>query len=119
MSSTVSSVVSNDMTAHGSASTTAIVHAADGIRFVATAARPDALFAQLAAYVRGRCEDVLWADASRQVRTLLDDGDVRAAVALYFARTGERWDQEQLDLVTVEEGEYRIPDEEQMVDAGR
>jgi hypothetical protein len=88
------------VTARAVASTTAVVHAADGVRFVATAARPDALFARLAEYIRGRCDDVLWADASRQVRTLLDDGDPHAAITLYFARTGERWDQERLDLVT-------------------
>jgi hypothetical protein len=97
----------------------AVVHAADGVRFVATAACPDVLFARLAAYVRGRCDDVLWADASRQVSALLDDGHLRAAITLYFARTAERWDQERLALVTLEDGEYRTPDEEPMADARR
>lgn len=107
------------MTASGSASTTAIVHAADGVRFVATAPCPDVLFARLAEYVRGRCDDVLWGDAARQVCRWLDDGHLHAAIALYFARTGERWDQERLDLVTVEDGECWIPDEERMADARR
>jgi hypothetical protein len=101
------------------APTTAIVHAADGIRFVATAACPDVLFAQLAAYVRGRCDDVLWADASRQIRTLLADGHLRAAITQYFAHSADRWDQEQLTLVTVTDGEYWIPDEERVADARR
>lgn len=107
------------MTAINSASTTAIVHAADGVRFVATAACTDILFAGLAEYVRGRCDEVLWADAAKQVRTLLDDGNLRAAITLYFARTGERWDQERLDLVTVGDGEYWIADQEPMADARR
>jgi hypothetical protein len=88
------------VTASASASTTAVVHAADGVRFVATATCPHALFARLVEYIRGRCDDVLWSDAASQVRTLLDDGDPDAAITLYFARTGERWDQERLDLVT-------------------
>ena len=107
------------MTAVGGASTTVIVHASDGVRFVATAAGTDILFARLAEYIRGRCDDVLWADAASQVRGLLDDGDLRAAITLYFARTGERWDRERLDLVTVGDGEYWIADEERMADARR
>lgn len=98
------------MTAIGRASTTAIVHTADGVCFVASAAWPDVLFARLADYVRGRCDDVLWPDAARRVRTLLDGGHLPAAITLYFAHTGERWDQERLDLVTVEDGEYWMPD---------
>jgi hypothetical protein len=98
---------------------TAIVHTADGVRFVASAAGPDVLFARLADYVRGRCDDVLWPDAARRVRTLLDGGHLSAAITLYFARTGERWDRERLDLVTVQEGEYWIPDGERMADARR
>ena len=107
------------MTEGSPAATTAIVHSADGVRFVASAAGPDVLFARLAEYVRGRCDDVLWPDAARRVRTLLDGGQLPAAITLYFARTGERWDQEWLDLVTVEDGESWIPDEERMADVRR
>lgn len=107
------------MTAGGGASTTAIVHAADGVRFVTTAARPGELLARIAGYIRGRCDDVLWADAAMQVHQLLDAGDLNAAVTLYFARTGERWDEEHLDLVTVGDGAQWIPDEERMADARR
>ena len=107
------------MTGTAGASTTAIVHTADGIRFVATGACPDALMLRLAGYVRGRCDDVLWADAARQVRALLDDGQLTAAIALYFERTGERWDRERLDVVTVDNEADWIPDRERMADAGR
>ena len=107
------------MTAGGGVSTTAIVHAADGVRFVASAACAEELFARIAGYTRGRCDDVLWAEAARQVHDLLDDGDLNAAVTLYFARTGERWDREHLDLVTVGAGAQWIPDEEHVADARR
>ena len=101
------------------ATTTAIVHSDCGVRFVATAACPDALSMQLAGYVRGRCDDVLWTDAAQQVRELLDDGKLSEAIALYFERTGERWDRERLDLITVANGERWIPGGEGMADAGR
>jgi hypothetical protein len=39
---------------------TAVVHAEDGIRFVATADRPAELVAQLVGYIRARCEYTLW-----------------------------------------------------------
>ena len=98
---------------------TAIVHFAGGVRLVATAACPDALSARLALYVRERYDDVLWPDAARRVRALLDDGKLTDAITLYFERTGERWDRERLDLMTVENGEYWIPDAERLIDARR
>jgi hypothetical protein len=73
---------------------TAIVHAADGVRLVTTAESREILFARLAEYVRERCDDMLWSDAAAQVRALLVAGDLHAAITLYFARTGERWDEE-------------------------
>jgi hypothetical protein len=36
------------------------------------------------------------------VHTLLTDGNVYAAIALYFARVGERWDEEYLDVTGAE-----------------
>jgi hypothetical protein len=107
------------MTAKSGLSTAAVVHSADGIRFVATAASPDALLARLAAYVRGRCDDMLWTDAARQVRALLDDGDLHAAITRYFERTGERWDRERLELVPMEDGEHWTPDEARLAHARR
>ena len=97
----------------------AVVHFAGGVSFVASAACPEALSQQLAQYVRGRCDDVLWPDAALHVRALLDDGRLTDAIALYFERTGARWERERLELVTVENGEYWISDSERMADAGR
>jgi hypothetical protein len=92
------------MMASGGAATTAIVHTVDGVCFVATASSPDVLFERLAVYVQRRCDDVLWADAASAVRALLEEGDVHAAVTRYFERTGERWDAERLELVTLSDG---------------
>lgn len=79
-------------------SLTAVIHAADGVRFIAIARHHDALAAQIAEYIRERCDDVLWADDARQVHALLEEGRVVAAIGLYFARVGERWDEERLDV---------------------
>lgn len=98
---------------------TAIVHVAGGVNFVASARCPEALSEQLARYVLGRCDDVLWPEAARQVRALFDAGRPADAIALYFDRTGRRWERERLELVTLEQGGYWIPDEERMADAGR
>ena len=106
------------MTMAAGACTTAIVHSASGLRFVATATCPDAIAGPLAGYVRERCDDVLWPDAARRVHAMLDEGSVTEAIALYFERTGGRWDREQLELVTLADGEHWIPGE-QMADAGR
>ncbi len=107
------------MTTSANAGVTAIVHFAGGVSFCASAAYPDALTRQVAQYVLGRCDDVLWPDAARQVRALLDEGSPSDAIALYFEHTGARWDRERLELVTVGNSDYRIPDVEQVADAGR
>jgi hypothetical protein len=77
---------------------TAVVHAADGIRFVATATCPAHLTAQVIDYIRARYDDVLWPPAAREVRALMDSGKPYAAIALYFAQVGDRWDEERLEL---------------------
>ena len=77
---------------------TAVIHAVDGVRFIATARHADALAAQIVGYIRERCDHVLWPNCARTVHTLLADGNVHAAIALYFARVGERWDEEYLDV---------------------
>ena len=77
---------------------TAIVHAADGVRFVATARCPAHLSAQIVSYIGERCDDALWPAAAAEVRALIDDDKPYAAIALYFARVGERWDEERLEL---------------------
>jgi hypothetical protein len=77
---------------------TAIVHAVDGVRFVATADRPADLVTQIIDYIRARCDYTLWPRVARDVRALIDEARPYAAIALYFARVGERWDAERLDL---------------------
>jgi hypothetical protein len=77
---------------------TAIVHAVDGVRLVASAQCPQQLTAQIVAYVRARCDDVLWPSVAKRVRDLVEDDKPYAAIALYFAQVGERWDEEQLEL---------------------
>jgi hypothetical protein len=77
---------------------TAIVHAADGVRFVTTARCPSALIENVIGYVRARCDDVLWESAATEVRALIADRKPYAAIAVYFAHVGERWDEERLEL---------------------
>lgn len=77
----------------------AVVHAADGVRFVAHADTPDGLTAQLADYVLERCDDVLWPPIAKQVRALLADAQSRAAIDAYFDNVGCRWDLEQLEVI--------------------
>ena len=97
---------------------TAIVHSADGIRFVTTGVSSDTVMSRLADYVRDRCDDVLWADAASEVRAMLSIGDLNAAVRLYFERVGERWDDERLELATVGHDRARwFYHEEMMADA--
>jgi hypothetical protein len=77
---------------------TAVVHAIDGVRFVASAPSPEGLAAQIVGYVAERCEFVLWPRIAAQVRALIDAANHSAAIALYFAHVGERWDEERLEL---------------------
>ena len=77
---------------------TATIHAADGLRFVARARCAERLTEQLVTYVLARCEAVLWPAVAAQVRSLAREGRLRAAVDLYFAHVGERWDEEYLDV---------------------
>ena len=86
---------------------TAIVYAADGIRFVASAQCAAELTKQVAAYIRARCDYALWPDVGHEVRALLDDGQPYAAIALYFDRVGERWDDEHLDIGGISFGDER------------
>ncbi len=90
----------------------AVVHSPDGIRFVTTASSRDAVVAQLAGYVRDRCDDMLAPAAGRRVRDLLAAGNLEAAVAVYFAHVGERWDDERLALFLADEdGSHWTPEE--------
>jgi len=77
---------------------TAIVHAADGVRFVASSPSAQALAAQVAGYVRERCDDILWPSVAAEVHALIESQKLEAAIASYFANVGQRWDVEQLEL---------------------
>jgi hypothetical protein len=96
----------------------AIVHAADGVRCVATGVSSEAVASRVAEYVRERCDDVLWPDAASVVHAMLAGGNLDAAISLYFDRVGERWDEERLELVAVPEGRAGWTfDEERMAGA--
>jgi hypothetical protein len=77
---------------------TATVHAADGVRFAASSRSPEQLTAQIVSYIRERCDDVLWPAVAKQVRRLIDERQSYAAIVLYFAEVGQRWDEERLEL---------------------
>lgn len=77
---------------------TAQVRAADGVRFSASADCPDVLSAQLVGYIRARCDDVLWPGDADAVRALIVANAHDAAIALYFERVGDRWDEESLEV---------------------
>jgi hypothetical protein len=77
---------------------TAVVHAADGVRFVMTAHSPSLLIARVVEYIDGRCDDVLWPPIAKEVHALIAADRLYAAIATYFAHVGERWDEERLEL---------------------
>jgi hypothetical protein len=77
---------------------TAIVHTADGAVLIGSAQCPEHLAAQIAAYVRQRCDHALQPKVAEQVRSLLRKQLFYAAIALYFDRVGECWGEERLEL---------------------
>lgn len=77
---------------------TAVIHAADGVRFVAAAPCPAELVAQIMTYILARYEDALWPSVAAKVRALIADDHPYAAIAVYFAHVGERWDDERLQF---------------------
>jgi hypothetical protein len=81
-----------------SAVVTAVVHAPEGVRFVAAGRSPEQITAALEDYVLQRCDDVLWPSAARRVRELIEARDPDAAIASYFANVGSRWDEERLAI---------------------
>ena len=84
---------------------TAVIHAADGVRYIATAQCPAELAAQIVTYILGRCDNALWPPVAANVRALVADDRPYAAIALYFAHVGERWDEERLELGGLAPGE--------------
>jgi hypothetical protein len=79
----------------------AVVHAVDGIRFTAAAASRRELVHRVAEYVQRWGGYVLRPDHGRHLRSLLARGEVEAAVELYFALVGKRWDKEWLVTAAV------------------
>ena len=79
---------------------TAVVRAADGVRFIATAADGDEVSSRLIDYVASRCDDVLWPAPAREVRRLIAEHRHSEAIATYFSNVGRRWDEEWLELRT-------------------
>jgi hypothetical protein len=77
---------------------TAVVRAADGVRFVTVGHCLDEIATALVAYIHGRCDDMLWPHAASAVHLLIEARRSFAAIATYFDHVGERWDEESLEL---------------------
>lgn len=86
------------MTTRSPGAIMAVVHSLDGVRFVTTGRSRETIVRHLAGYVAERCDDLLPEDAGGRVRAMLAAGELGAAIAVYFARVGERWDNERLEL---------------------
>lgn len=78
-----------------------VVHAVDGVRLITTADTRRELVWQLAEYAREHGDDALRPDHARHLRGLLARGELEAAVELYFALVGRRWDEEWLVTAVV------------------
>jgi hypothetical protein len=74
----------------------AIVHADDGVRFMAATGFRRELVHRVADYVRERCDDMLSPEHACHLHGLLVRRETEAAVELYFAVVGSRWDKEWL-----------------------
>lgn len=84
----------------------AVVHTADGVRFQAVASSRRELVHRIAEYVQRWGGYVLRPDHARHLRGLLLRGESEAAVELYFALVGKRWDKEWLvtTVVSLDDG---------------
>ena len=85
----------------------AVVHAVDGIRFVAAEPTRRELVKRLSEYVRRHGDHVLQPDHARHLRGLLARRELEAAVELYFGLVGGRWDEEWLVTAVVNTGDRR------------
>ena len=99
----------------------AVVHTVDGVRFQAAATSRRELVHRIAEYVQRWGAYVLRPDHARHLRSLLVRGEWEAAVELYFALVGKRWDKEWLITTVIggdghhmvaELGEVAAPDGE-------
>lgn len=74
----------------------AVVCAPDGVRLAVACRTPDALVRRLSRYALEHAARQLWPDDAERVRLLVQTGKLEAAIGHYFARVGERWDEERL-----------------------
>lgn len=79
----------------------AVVSDPTRIKLITVARSRERLYGRLAAYVSREAEVQLYPELARRVRQLLGTGDCEAAIALYFASVGERWDEESLSIRTM------------------
>lgn len=78
-----------------------VVHGVDGVRLIVAADSRRELVTQLAEYAREHGDHALRPDHARHLRGLLARGELEAAVELYFALVGKRWDEEWLVTAVV------------------
>ena len=78
---------------------TAVVRAADGVRFVARGSWDDDVAPALLHYIGGRVDHVLWPNDAERVRQLIAADRIDEAIVEYFACVGSRWDEECLESV--------------------
>lgn len=80
----------------------AAVYGVDRVNLLAVAASRSGLYAKLGAYVQRQADLQLYPEEARRVQRLLETGQSEAAVRLYFASVGKRWDPEWLITDAVE-----------------
>jgi len=90
-------VGAEDMTVH-----VAAVYALDGIRFLTAAPSAQELVERVALHVKQSADTLLSPEDAAHVLCLLEEGKQHAAVDLYFARVGLRWEREVLRTEVVE-----------------
>ena len=75
----------------------ALILSPDGVRLSVSAHSAAERAARIAEYVGERCEYTLWPDAAAEVRALIEARNAEAAIRVYFANVGDRWDDEMLE----------------------
>jgi hypothetical protein len=98
-----SAVIAVEQEAPGSPATwwIGIVHAADGIRFIALGPTREVMVRRLADYVREHAPHHLGPENAGRIAGLLSGGAWEVAVGLYFATVGSQWDEEWLHTQSI------------------
>lgn len=78
-----------------------VVHGPGEVYMVAVGRSHQAMMCRLAEGLREDVHLQLWEEDAIRFLQLLEEGDPEAAVALYFARVGERWDPARLRVEAV------------------